>query len=324
MLIVLFIFYWRWRKEAISRFGNLKLMPQLMPEASRWKHPLKFGLLLLVFLFLIVGWANPQWGTKREKTQRKSADIFIALDISTSMLATDIAPNRLERAKRFAEDLSERLKGERLGLILFAGNAYLQMPLTTDYAAAKMFVRSANTDLASTQGTALGEAIAVARRSFQGNDKNHKAIIIITDGEDHEGATTEHAVKAKEEGIILFTVGIGTEEGSFIPFAYGGREEYKRDEKGEPVRSKLNPSMLKDLASKGGGEYYHISQSSQIPTALREKIDQLDKVELETRAFSDYESYFKYFLLMALILLLVEFLISYKKEKWMEGKDLFG
>ncbi len=324
LLTLLFFYYWRWRKESIRRFGNLKLMPKLMPEASRWKHPLKFSFILLAMLFLILGWANPQWGIKREKAQRKSADVFIALDISTSMLATDVAPNRLERAKRLAEDLSEKLKGERLGLIIFAGNAYLQMPLTTDYAAAKMFVRSSNTDLASTQGTALAEAISVARRAFEGDERNHKALIMLTDGEDHEGAAAEQATKGKEEGLILFTVGVGTEEGSFIPVSNGGREEYKRDAKGELVRSKLNPAMLKDLAAKGGGEYYHISQSSQIPVFLRNKIDELDKVELETRSFSDYESYFKYFLIIALLLLVAEFLISFKREKWMDGKDLFG
>jgi Ca-activated chloride channel family protein len=324
VLAALYLYYWRWRKKSIQRFGNHRLMQILMPEASRWKHPIKFVLLLLAFGFLIVGWANPQWGTKREKAQRKSADVFIVLDISNSMLATDVAPNRLERAKRLAEDLTEKLKGEKIGLILFAGNAYLQMPLTTDYAAAKMFIGSATTDLASTQGTAIGEAIATARRSFQENKDYHKALILLTDGEDHEGSTIEQINKAKDEGIVLFTVGVGSEAGSFIPVDFGGRQEYKRNDKGEPVRSKLNSTMLKDLTARGGGTYYHISQSSQIPNALREKIDEMDKMELETRAFSDYESYFKYFLIVALTLLLVEFLISYRREKWLEGKDFFG
>jgi Ca-activated chloride channel homolog len=320
LLAVVFWFFWRWRKQAIGRFAESHLAPLLMPEASRWKHRLKFGLVLLALAFLIVGAANPQWGSKREKVKRKSVDVLIALDISNSMYAQDIAPSRLERAKKFAENLVEKLKGERIGLVFFAGSAYLQMPVTTDYAAAEIFLRSASPELAASQGTAIGEAIGVARRAFQSEEnKSHKALIVITDGEDHDGEAIAEAENAKEEGIIQFTVGVGTAEGSFIPMKVGGREDYKRDENGQPVRSKLNEAMLADLAQKGGGTYFHISDGE----ALQTRIDQMEKQELEVRAFSSYNSYFQWFVFIGLGLLVAEWLVSWKRHR-LEGKDMFG
>lgn len=323
VLLLFFLFYWYWRKRALDRLGESQLLAQLMPGVSRWKHQLKFSLLLLALAFLIVGWANPQWGNKREQVKRKSVDVIIALDISNSMFADDIPPNRLERAKKFAENLVEKLKGERIGLVLFAGGAFLQMPLTIDYGATAMFIRSASPDLAGSQGTAIGEAIQVAMRSFPPDDKSHRALVLITDGEDHDGQAEKAAAAAKEEGVIQFTVGVGTSEGSFIPMNLGGgRQDYKRDESGEPVRSRLNEDMLKKLAETGGGAYYPIGQGDGIAEALRKRIDQMEKRELEVRAFSSYESYFQYFLLIGVLLMTVEFFISFRKE-WLEGRDLF-
>ncbi len=325
LLAVVFWLFWRWRKQAIGRFAESHLAPLLMPEASRWKHRLKFGLMLLAMAFLIVGAANPQWGSKREKVKRKSVDVLIALDISNSMYAQDIAPSRLERAKKFAENLVEKLKGERIGLVYFAGSAYLQMPVTTDYAAAELFIRSASPELAASQGTALGEAISVARRSFRSDEsKAHKALVIITDGEDHDGEADSEAEKAREEGIIQFTVGVGTAQGAPIPVNIGGREEYKRDEQGQPVISKLNEPMLQNLAAKGGGTYLHISQGdAAVAEALQTRIDQLEKQELEVRAFSSFNSYFQYFVFVGLIVLVAEWLVSWRRHR-LEERDIFA
>ncbi|MBK9014280.1 MAG: VWA domain-containing protein [Saprospiraceae bacterium] len=325
LLAVVFWFFWRWRKQAIGRFAEPHLASLLMPEASRWKHRLKFGLALLAMAFLIVGMANPQWGSKREKVKRKSVDVLIALDISNSMYAQDIPPSRLERAKKFAENLVEKLKGERIGLVYFAGSAYLQMPITTDYAAAELFLRSASPELAASQGTAIGDAIGVARRAFQTDEsKSHKALVIITDGEDHDGEAIAQAEKAKEEGIIQFTVGVGTAKDSPIPMNIGGREDYKRDETGQPVLTKLNEEVLKELAGKGGGTYFHINNGdAAVAEALQTRIDQLEKQELEVRAFSSYNSYFQYFIFIGLALLVVEWLISWRKHK-LEERDIFG
>ena len=324
VLAAFFLGYWQWRKRAIGRFGDRSLLEQLMPGASKYKHPVKFSLLLLALAFLIVGWANPQWGNKREKVKRKSADVIIALDISNSMYAEDIAPNRLERAKKFAENLVEKLKGERIGLILFAGGAYLQAPLTTDYTVIQLFIRSANPELAGTQGTSIGDAIDAARNSFPEENHSHKALIIITDSEDHDGEALASAEKlARENGIILFTVGVGTPEGSFIPVLINGREDYKRDDTGQPVRSRLNEEALRELAENGGGAYFPISQGDGVAIALQKHIDQMEKRELEVRAFTSFDSYFQYFLAAGVFLLVVELMISYQKEKWLEGKDIF-
>ncbi len=323
ILILLYVLYAIWRRSALQRFGENPLVAQLSPGVSKYKRGIKFSLLLLAFVFLVVGWANPQWGSKRDKVKRKSVDVLIALDISNSMYAEDIAPNRMERAKKFAENLVEKLKGDRIGLILFAGGAYLQMPITTDYAAAELFIRSASPDLAGTQGTAIADAINLARRNFVNDDKSHKALVIITDGEDHDGEALEAAAQAREVGLIQFTVGVGTTEGAFIPMTIGGRQDYKRDRNGQPVRSRLNEEMMKELAAKGGGDYFPISQGEGVASALQKQIDLLEKKELEVRAFTSYESYFQYFLGAAMLLLLLEFVISYRREKWLEGKDIF-
>lgn len=325
VLLIFFIVAWSARQRALRRFGHHSLLVQLMPSVSKYKHAVKFGLLMLALAFLIIGWANPQWGTKKEKAKRKSADIFVALDISRSMLAEDIRPSRMERAKVFAQKLIQGLKGERVGTIIFAGNAYLQMPLTTDYSAAQLFTKSANPNMAPTQGTAIVEAIDLAERSFAEDAKYHKALIIITDGENHDEEALERAKKAHENGLLIFTVGVGTTEGDFIPTVINGRQDYIRDQTGSPVRSQLNSAMLRDLASAGDGVYFNLNENSDaVIAALKESIDKLEKKEMEQRVFNEYESYFQYFLAVALLLLIVEFMMSYRRSKWLEGKDLFS
>ena len=325
IMVAFFATAWIARKKALRRFGNLALIERLMPMASSGKHMLKFVLLAVGLLLLIIGWANPQWGTKREKVTRKSVDVFMALDISQSMMAEDISPSRLERAKRFTQNLITALRGERLGTIIFAGNAYLQVPLTTDYAAANLFIKSANTKMAPTQGTAIVDAIDLAARSFEEENKNHKALVVITDGENHDDEALARAREANENGLLIFTVGVGTPEGSFIPTYIGGRLDYKRDQTGNPVKSKLNEEMLKDLADAGDGDYFNLlSGSEAVAEALKQRIESMEKRELEQRVFSRYESYFQYFIGAGLLLLLLEFLLSYKKNRYFEGKDLFG
>ncbi len=324
ILAVFYLLMQRARRHAFRRFASHRLLGELMPDASRYKHSLKLILLMLALAFLIVGWSNPQWGTKKEAVEQRSADVFIALDISQSMLATDVPPSRLERARRFVQQLVEGLAGERIGLILFAGNAYLQMPLTTDYAAAELFVRSANPDMAPTQGTAIGEAIRLAERSFEPEQANHKALIVVTDGENHEGEALEAAAEAADNGLLLFAIGVGTPEGGLIPMQLGGRMDYKRDQTGNPVRTRLNEDMLTDLAATGNGLYANLAAGdAAIIEALRNRIDQMEKRALEQRIFSEYESYYAYFLGMALALLVFEFVISYRKSRFFAGKDLF-
>ncbi len=324
VLTVFFIVAQVLKKRAIERFGDQTLMLQLMPEMSKYKHGVKFSILMVVLALLIIGWANPQWGTKKETVKRKSVDVFIALDISQSMLAEDIAPNRLERAKRFAQELVEKLRGERIGLIIFAGNAYLQMPVTTDYGAAILFLRAANPEMAPTQGTAISEAIDLAERSFEQENERHKAMIIITDGESHDQNALDRAEEANEEGMLIFTVGVGTPAGAKIPTWYGARKGFKIDEDGQEVITKLNEVMLVELAETGKGAYFNISATDEIVETLRDRINMMERREFELQAFEEYESHFQWFLAIALFLLIIEFLISYRKSKWLEGRDFFG
>ena len=323
ILLAIYLFTRYLRKKKLEEFGNIELVEQLMPEASRYKHLLKYVLLLLGLSALIIAWANPQWGTKKQEVKRKSVDVFIAVDISQSMMAEDIRPNRMERARRFAQNLVEELKGERIGTIIFAGNAYLQMPLTTDYAAAEMFIRSANPKMAASQGTAISEAIDMAERSFDEENKQHKVLVIISDGESHDQDALERAQQARENGLLIFTVGVGTADGGFIPTRVAGRMDYKRDNSGNPVRSRLNEQMLQQLAEAGNGSYFRLSESDQIGAALKDRIEKVEKREFEERSFNEYESYFQYFIALALLFILVEFVISYRKSQWLKGKDIF-
>ncbi|MEM7101997.1 MAG: VWA domain-containing protein [Bacteroidota bacterium] len=323
VLMVFFILMMLFRRRTINRFGEHPLVMRLMPELSKYKHAVKFSVLMAALIFLSIAYANPQWGTKKEKVKRKSADIFIALDISQSMYAQDISPNRMERAKQFTQKLVTGLKGERIGLIIFAGNAYLQMPLTTDYAAASLFIKSADPTLAPTQGTAIAEAIDLAMESFDESNKFHKALIIISDGENHEADAIKTAADANDNGLLTFTIGVGTNQGGPIPVTVNGRSDYKTDRAGQIIHTRLNESMMREIADAGKGKYYNISNGDRVIESMRERIDKLEKQEFEQRTFSEYESYFQYFLAFGILLLIVEFLLSYRKTPWLKEKDIF-
>jgi Ca-activated chloride channel family protein len=323
LLAIVFLWMQRARSKAIRKLGSEDLLQQMMPEYSRYKPVIKFLLLSLALAFFIIGWANPQMGSKTEKVTRKGIDVFIAMDISQSMMAEDLAPNRLERAKRFTEDLVQELAGNRIGLILFAANAYLQMPLTTDYAAATLFVQSVNTGMAPYQGTAIGGAIELAEKAFPEDNKNHKAIIIITDGENHDEGAMAAAAEANSNGLLIFTVGVGTEEGSFVPEVRNGTKVYKKDRSGEAVRSRLDVALMQEIAEAGNGNYFYLSEGMQITQSLREQVDRMEKREYEQRIFDEYESYFQYCLLAGLLVLLIEFMLSHRKSGWLSGVDIF-
>ena len=319
-LILYFIFAAVY-KQSLNKFVSEPLWDKLMPDYSRNKRILKIILFSFGLGCLILALANPQWGTKKETMDVQSSDIIIALDISNSMLAEDIAPNRMARAKRIAEEIIESLKGDRIGLIIFAGNAYLQMPLTLDYAAAKLFVKSASPKLATTQGTAFTEVIDLAERCFELDDRTQKALIIITDGEDHDEDAITRLDEAADQGIVAFTIGVGTSEGGFIPMNYAQREDFLRDEQGQPVRTKINETLLNQLALNSGGVYYSLAQESSIPQLLEEQVARLEKKKVEQRSFTEFESYFQYFLLVGILLLIIEILLPYKKSTWYKNRN---
>jgi Ca-activated chloride channel family protein len=323
ILTVFFIFMRKARYRALLLFGESALVNRLMPAVSLIKHQLKFSILMMSMLLIIIALANPQWGLARQKAKKRTSDIMIALDISNSMLSDDIKPSRLDRARAFTLELLQALRGERIGTIIFAGNAYLQMPLTADYSAAAMFIKSANPDQAPTQGTAISEAIDLAEKSFKSNpNKTQKVLILISDGENHDDDALARARKARDKGMTVFALGVGTPEGGLIPYNFDKRTDFKRDEKGEPIRTKLNEDMMRQLAVAGGGDYYNLANVSGIIPALKSKIDKMEKQESEQLMFDEYQTHFQWFAGIALLLILLEFMMPYRKSGW-EEKDIF-
>lgn len=261
-------------------------------------------------LFLSVALANPQWGVKKERMPLERSDIFIALDISLSMDARDVSPSRLEKAKRFVSQLVNARKGDRIGLIFFAGSAFVQMPLTHDYAATDMFIRAAETGLAGTQGTVIGDAIQLAVQNTE--DDIPGAMIIISDGEDHDNDALEAASEAARKGWQIFTVGVGTSEGGLIPVSQGGREEYKKDKTGQNVRSVPNTNLLKQLASQGNGQYFSMADDPvKVIKDVSSYLDMVKKRSAEVRSYTQYNSYFQYFLVPAFLCFLGLVLFPY-------------
>lgn len=312
VLALLVMAYWFWRKNALTRLGNVE---RVMPGFSKTKFWLKNGLLAIGLALLAIAWANPQLGAKKQTVTQESSDVFVALDISQSMLCQDVAPSRLELAKAFAQKLVQTLEGERIGLIFFAGNAYLQMPLSTDYSFIIQSIQSATPDLITEQGTAIPSAIELARQSFGYEPGGGRAIIIITDGEDHDEGAVDKAEKAFDDGIVIYTVGAGTLGGGPIPVGDTDVSQYKRDNDGEIVRTRLNENLLRQIAlAGGGGQVFNVSQGDAAISALRREVDNLQKRELEVRSYAEFESWYQWFLLPALLLFLQEVLISFRKR----------
>jgi len=313
-LLVLFLI---WKKKTLSRYGEWIVIRQLMPDYSISKSILKFILLMLAIASLIVALADPQTGSRLEKVKRKGIDLMICLDVSNSMLAQDIKPNRLERAKQAIVRLIDNLEGDRIGIIVFAGKAYTQLPITTDYAAAKMFTAAINTNVVPTQGTAIGAAIETAANSF-GDSKHNKAIVIITDGEDHEGNVLEQADAAVKKNITIYTIGMGLPEGAPIP-VYNGDIQigYRKDREGQTIMTKLDETLLQQIASVGKGMFVRATTSETGLNKIFDDIGKIQKSEIEEKQFSDYEDRFQYFVALALFLLILDLFVFERKTKWM-------
>ena len=324
VFIIIFSVMLRWEKKALNRFGDIAIISQLIPDVSKGRLVLKFFLIMLAYAFLVIGIANLQIGSKLEKVERKGIDLMIAIDVSNSMLSQDIKPSRLARAKQAVSKLIDNLKGDRIGIIVFAGKAYMQLPITTDYAAAKLFLSTINTEIVPTQGTAIGDAIQLAVGSF--DDNNHsKAVIIITDGENHEGDVVAAAKQAAEKGIHIYTIGMGLPEGGPIPVFQGNNKVgYKKDRQGNTIVTKLNETMLQQIAAAGQGIYIRASNASAGLSKIFDEINKLNKTELESMMFSDYEDRFQYFLAIGLIFLILDLIVVERKSKWIRNLKLFS
>jgi Ca-activated chloride channel homolog len=320
LLILFFISRINKKNKQIKSLGDETLIGRLIPEMSNFKHKLKFSAIIFGLFIVIIALANPQRGIRKEKVTVKSADIFIALDVSNSMLSDDLKPNRLEKAKSLAQKILLELKGERVGVIIFAGNAYIQMPLTTDYTAASLFLEAANPGQVGTQGTSLSDVMEIAQKGFGTENKSYKMLLILTDGEDHEPNAITKAKESLENNTLIFTLGIGTPNGGKIPINYGGNIEYKKDKSGNEIITKVNEPLLASIAKEGGGLYFNYLNAGDFVEKLKSQTSKLGKRDFEQRTFNEYESYYQYFLIFAILIFIAEFLFNYKQKallpKW--------
>ncbi|MEQ9064700.1 MAG: VWA domain-containing protein [Vicingaceae bacterium] len=320
--------YWlrrRWIEKARLSYSSVELIGQMMPRFSKRKPLVKFILYTTAFGLLVVGLANPQMGTKLEEVKREGVDILIALDVSNSMKAEDLKPNRLDRAKRAIEKLVDNMKSDRIGIVVFAGEAFIQLPITSDYSAAKLYAGSIGTDVIQTQGTALASAIETCIEALDSDDSKNRAIIIISDGENHEEDPIIKANEAFEKGIVVHTIGMGSVQGAPIPIYRNGKQVgFKQDNGGNTVVSRLNEEMLQNIAQSGNGIYVRATNNSTGLQSIFNEINKLEKTEYEAKQYTDFEDRFQPFVGLVLLILFFEFLISTKKSKWIEKLTLFN
>jgi len=311
-------------RRRLKQFGDPDILKDLMPDLSYSRPVVKFLFLMTALIFLVLAVARPQFGTKLLEVKRKGIEIIIALDVSNSMLAQDIQPNRLEKAKQSISKLVERLVNDRIGLIVFAGQAYTQIPITNDYASAKMFLSAISTGIVPVQGTAIGSAINLAMSSFTPQEDMSRVLIIITDGENHEDDAVALAREAAEKGIKTYTIGVGLAKGSPVPMSGGsGQQDFLKDKDGNVVISKLNEQMLEQIAAEGGGKYIRANNTRLGLNALFEDINQLEKKEIEAKVYSEYQDMFEYPAALALLLIIIEFLILDRKNRRLKHIRLF-
>ena len=320
LLIVFYVVARIRKKKAIAEFGSPELLSTLMPLQSYKRETLKFILVLVALFFVIAG---PQFGSKLQQVKKEGVELIIALDVSNSMMAQDIKPSRLDAAKQAISRMVEKLSDDKVGLIVFAGDAYVQLPITTDYSSAKLFLSGINTDIVPIQGTAIGTAIDLAAKSFTPDTEASKAIIVITDGENHQDDAIAAAKAAREKGIYVHTIGMGLAQGGPIP-EKGNPGQYMRDGSGNPIISKLDEETLKEIAKAGEGIFVRASNSNVGLNTLLDEIDRMDKTLLEERVFSDYAEKYQYFLIMALIFVLLDFMVLGRKNKNFLKINIFG
>ncbi|RZM27414.1 MAG: VWA domain-containing protein [Pedobacter sp.] len=324
MFIILFFVVRRWKLKALASLGDRKTVLGIILEVSFKRPGIKFVFYLLAFASLVVGAANPQIGTKIEEGKKSGADLMILLDVSNSMLAADLAPSRLENAKRAISQLIDNMHNDRIGIIIFAGEAYVQLPITTDYSAAKLFLNNITTDIVPTQGTAIGTAIDMGMKSFDFVNGSSKAMILMTDGENHEDDAVIAAKTASAKNVAIHVIGVGSPEGSPLPiYQNGSPVGFRKDETGQTVISKLNEEMCKEVASAGDGVYVRASNAGSGLNIVMGEVNRMEKKTYDSKVFKSYEDRFQFFLALALIMLLIEFFISSKKNLKLSEVNLF-
>lgn len=325
ILLGLFFYVQWWKKKKQAEFGDLELIKKLSPEQSLFKPILKFGIVLLAIVFLILGLVNPKMGTKVEKVKREGIDIVFAIDVSKSMLAEDVSPNRLEKSKQLVSQIINKLGDDRIGIIAYSGSAFPVLPITTDYSVAKMFLQSMSPSIISSQGTSIDQAIDLSTQYFDKKDKTRKLLVIISDGEDHSNEAEDAAENAKDLGIKIVTIGVGTENGGRIPLKINGIvEDYQKDKDGQIVVTKRNPEVLTNIAKVTGGNYIDGNNTKTVVDFITERLKNIDKNEFENIQIANFQSQFQWFLGVAFFLLLLDVFLSERKTKWVKKLNLFN
>lgn len=324
VVVLLYIIMQLWKRRARRNFGDPEMLSHLAPERSKIKPVLKLVLALLIIASLSVALVNPKIGSRLETVKREGVDIVFALDVSKSMLAEDVRPNRLAKAKQIISRTLDQLISDRVGIIIYAGQAYPQLPITTDYGAARLFLQTVDTDIIPSQGTAIADALELATRYFDDENQKNRVLVILSDGEDHEKGFEDAAEEAADKGIKIYTIGIGTEKGSPIPEMRSGVNiGYKRDRSGEVVVSRLNRQNLQQIAELGDGSYLGGTNTRETVNSIIETIEQMEKKEFESQVFADHKDQFQWFLGLALLLLILDIFILERKTQWFKRLGLF-
>ena len=325
VIVALFLFHLFWKRKRQAIFADLELFNQLAPEKSSFKPALKLGVLLLALACIIIALVNPKMGTKMETVKRQGIDIVFAVDISKSMLAEDVAPNRLEKTKQIVSQIINQLGNDRVGIVGYAGSAYPVLPMTTDYSIAKMYLQSMNTNMVSSQGTAFNDAIQLAVDFFDVKDTS-KLIILVSDGEDHGEGVDDAVELAKEKGVRIITIGVGTEKGGPIPLRddKGTIASYKKDQEGQTVITKLYPEVLKKIADNTKSKYMVGTTTKDVVEEIKKSLDKIEKSEFESQQIADFESQYQWFLALGFLLLLIDVFLLEKKTAWVQKLNLFN
>ena len=322
---MLFVLLQIWRRSAQRKFADSYLLNRLSPNQSLFKGILKALVLCGAFACLSLALVNPKIGTKLETVRSQGVDIVFAVDVSKSMLAEDIAPNRLEKSKQLVREIINSLASDRVGIIAYAGKAFPQLPITTDYASAKMFLQNMNTDMLSSQGTAIHEAIQLAKTYYDDEEQTNRVLIIISDGEDHGGEAVDIAEEAMEEGIRIITVGVGSAKGKPIPIKRNGVVlNYKKDKNGETVITRLDETTLRDIAEETNGIYVNGSSTAEVVETVKDILDNMDKKEFESKQIADFKDQFQWFLGLGILLLFVDIFFLERKTAWLKKLNLFN
>ena len=323
--MVIFLYNQYWKRKKQREFGDLDLIKKLSPEKSVFKPVLKLVVLLLALVGLIIGLVNPKMGTKMETVKREGIDIVFAMDVSKSMLAEDVAPNRLEKSKQIVSQIINQLGSDRIGIVAYAGSAFPVLPITSDYGVAKMFLQSMNTDIVSSKGTSLDEAIKLSATYFDEKSKTSKLLILISDGEDHSEGAEDAADEATKLGMKIITIGVGTEKGGPIPLRVNGVvESFKRDNNNEVVITKLNKEGLTTIAKTTKGGYVDGNNTKQVLDYVKNALDNIQKTEFESTQMANFQSQFQWFLSFAFVLLFLDVFLLERKTKWVQKLNLFN